>query len=79
MKIFQSLKVRLPKIRFRENCIVQFDFVFLNNGFFICLDSRNLILVRAIRGGVLVQGCDRAWRVEGIMDLKIICWIANFR
>ena len=29
--------------------------------------------------GVLVQGCDRAWRVGGIMELKIICWIASFR
>ena len=63
MKIYQSQKVRLPKIRFRENCILQFYFVFLNNGFFICLDSRNLILVRAYQGGVLVHGCDRAWRV----------------
>ncbi len=33
----------------------------------------------SLSGGVVVHGCDRAWRVGVIMELKIICWIANFR
>ena len=49
---------------------MQFYFVFLNNGFVIYLDSRNLILVRAYQGGFWCKGCDRAWRVEGIMELE---------
>ena len=33
----------------------------------------------SLSGGVWVQGCDRAWRVEGITELNFLCWIANFR
>ena len=78
MKIYQSQKVRLPKIRFRENCILQFYVVFLNNGFYL-FGFSEFNFGASLSGGVVVHGCDRAWRVGGIMELKIICWIANFR
>ena len=56
MKIDQSQKVRLPKIKFGGNGILQFYFVSLNNGFLICLDPQNLILVRACQGGFWCTG-----------------------
>ena len=104
MKIYQSQEGRLPKVRCRESCILQFYVVFLNNGKFItksCYPRKldylksgfgkiafcsftlfSSIIVFYLLGlwefhfgaspseGVVVQGCDRAWRVECIMELK---------
>ena len=49
-KHLQSQKVRLPKLRFREEYILQFYLASSRMEHCISLDSRNLILVRAYQG-----------------------------
>ena len=71
MKIYQSQKVRLPKIRFPQK---------LHRALVhkVLCPILGINFGAGLKGGGMVRGPDRTWRVGGIMELKKVGCFVNF-